>query len=449
MTVSASYLSLFALLITVCHSQLAWKFTSNPAAVCNDFSRTGFFYRNVSRDSSEKKWILFLESGSLCYSNATCNQRYFQPHLREKYSIDQFGAYGNFNTKYAWEDTRGTGTRFTRVVNPLMTSLYCFAAESHLFSSDFTIIGKDILSQNCDENPTFCKHGHVLLPYCSSDLWLGDENATSRQYSSKNTSNAEPCECWDEKCFMYNPTSEDLQFTFRGKSIFRSVLQTLDDLYDLQTATEIVLVGSSAGGLGVLNLAGWVREQYPSVRVMTVVDSAWFINFHNGINAEFGSIMATTDNENVLLSLLASHDACNDTRLGYPCCLSAECLLTLINPVTGDLYYPQDVPLFVITSLYDVFVLARTLVELSTLQSEDYSAAGLSVLLVSTIGEYGGAMNASLIKTVTVAEAHVSVYVSQCFQHIYFASSTLWGQEDETLMGSNPVEVTSDVASFR
>lgn len=54
--------------------QLSWREAGDPRALCNDFSRAGFFLR---KSATSSKWIIFLESGSLCYSNDTCNRRFF------------------------------------------------------------------------------------------------------------------------------------------------------------------------------------------------------------------------------------------------------------------------------------------------------------------------------------------------------------------------------------
>lgn len=60
---------------------LFWKRASDPKALCNDYTRAGFF---LNRNSNSSKWVIFLESGSLCYSNDTCNRRFF----RETVSLD-------------------------------------------------------------------------------------------------------------------------------------------------------------------------------------------------------------------------------------------------------------------------------------------------------------------------------------------------------------------------
>ena len=451
-TKEAATIAVFLCLLASAGTLLTWEFANNEAALCNDFTRAGFFHRNVSGE--DKKWVIFLESGSLCYSHETCNRRYFQSHVRERYSSDGKGPFGNFDTSVVWENTGAAGQPLAEFVNPLVRSLYCFRNETRYFGSTetFEVEGKDVLSSDCTENPTFCHHGHVLVPYCSSDLWLGDENPTSRQYRN---SKREPCDCWDRECFEYNPTSEDLQFTFRGRTIFQSVVETVDEMYNLREAEEIVLMGSSAGGVGVLNLAKWVRQQYSNINIKVVIDSSWFINFRDSINQAFGTLIkdaiSASINSNVLLGLLESHEACTDTRLGYPCCLSAKCLLTENSPISGEPYYPQDILVFVITSLYDIFLLADSLSGLVLLHSEQYSTATLATQFISTVGEYGGAMNASVMETDIVARSTLrfSYYATQCFQHIYFATSTLHGQRSQSVLGSETVEIGPEVVIFR
>ena len=444
--------------IVGCTAEMTWSFTNDRAALCNDFTRAGFFHRNATiNNAADQKWVVFLESGSLCYSNETCNRRYFQSYIRDRYTTEFRGRniYGNFDTELVWGETGAAGQPLIEVVNPLMTSTYSFR-ETAFFSDVevFTVEGRDVLSRDCTENPTFCKHGHVVVPYCSSDLWLGSENAISRQYSS--LLKEEPCNFSDQNCFRYDPTSADLQFTFRGQTIFRSVLETLDSMYDLQRASEIVLVGSSAGGVGVLNSAKWVREEFPNVSIKVVADSSWFINFRDNINREFGAItrndkrFSNASHSTTLLGLLASNKACSDTRLGYPCCLSAECLLTEQSRTTGEPYFPRDVPLFVLQSLYDLFILANSLASLNPVISDLYENTGLALQFVLTIGEYGGAMNSSVTDTASanlVPTLRLSYYITQCFQHVYFATSTLRGEN--RLLGSEVIQISTDITTVR
>ena len=441
--------SLFFVLFLACvvasesiSSQLTWELTDSDAALCSDFSRAGFFHHQPS-NAGQNQWVVFLESGSLCYSNETCNRRYFRSHIRERYSTDIRGqsAFGNFDTAVAWAETAAAGQRLSSVVNPLMTSPYCFRNETQLFgdSDGFSVEGRDILSSDCTENPTFCNHGRVLVPYCSSDLWLGSDDRPGLQ-----------CDCWDQKCFTYNPTSEDLQFTFRGQTIFRSVLQTLDRLYNLKTASEIVLVGSSAGGVGVLNSAKWVRDTFQNVSLKVITDSSWFIDFRGSIVQEFGTQTknSTTDEFEGLLNIFGSNKACGDIRHGYPCCLLAECFLLEKSRDTNEPYFPRGVPVFALTSIYDIFLLSNALAGLVPVSS-DLSAAGAGLQFTTTIGEYGGAMNKSLIDTTNTASLSglkLSSFATQCFQHIYLSTSSLRNQRG--LLGADEIELTHKFTMF-
>jgi len=59
---------------------MEWHKASDDRALCNDYSRAGFFLR---RNSSSDRWIIFLESGSLCFSNSTCNRRFFRDSVSQ------------------------------------------------------------------------------------------------------------------------------------------------------------------------------------------------------------------------------------------------------------------------------------------------------------------------------------------------------------------------------
>lgn len=585
----------WVVLAAVGNEPLKWQTLSNDSALCNDFTKAGFFHRNATENGTGK-WVVFLESGSLCFSNETCNRRYFQSHIRDKFSKDGFanGGFGDFDTNAAYNAVKtNSGTDF---VNPLMTSMSCFKDSKYFPNGRLEIEGKDFFDRTT--NPHVLQdHGQVVVPYCSSDVWLGSQ-------VSKNQ-DPDVCECFDSKCFAYDPNFSGLQFTFRGKIIFQSLLRDLDSMYRLHNARELVLIGSSAGGLGVLNLARWVTDEYPHISLKVITDSSWFINFRDGINKQFSALQeslagpeissgdsvatatpststaksqgslqsslspvvtpgrvmtsltampdassdgptyettgmpghvvtpvmtsslmptvvlkstgftstletfispattqptpsenfasptpsielasggsglgsgesfigsggsfgshedikryATEDRhrrnseprlDNDLLSLLESHEACYDTRRGYPCCLSAQCVLTENNPTTNESYFPRGVRLFVLTSIYDAFILSTALKNVETYISDSSNnPVGLALEYLTLVGEYGGAMDNSLTGVQDVEKMDLSVYASQCFQHIYFATSTLWGKG--RIFGTDPVVIKPDVGTFR
>ena len=53
---------------------MTWVAASNATALCNDYTRAGFFIR---QNLSSNNWVVFLESGGLCYNTESCNRRFF------------------------------------------------------------------------------------------------------------------------------------------------------------------------------------------------------------------------------------------------------------------------------------------------------------------------------------------------------------------------------------
>ena len=246
----------------------------------------------------------------------------------------------------------------------------------------------------------------MVIPYCSSDVWLGEENTTT-----------EACDCFNyttlsnpNGCFNFNPKSSNLQFTFRGKIIYQSIIGQLLDDFGMMNADKVILAGSSAGGLGAINHAKWTQETLnPNTTLMVLFDSAWFIDFQDGIETIFNGVtangmsMSSGDNPQRLLKLLQSNSACNDIDLlGYPCCISAHCIMTQRNNVGNLQYYPENTPTFALLSIYDIYLLVPGLARVTSLESiqessnrpSNGSAIVLDVLRV--IGEYSGAINSTL-----------------------------------------------------
>jgi len=101
-----------------------------------------------------------------------------------------------------------------------------------------------------EENPLH-DFWHVMVPYCSSDTWAGTGK------------------------------SQETGYFYRGKELFRSVMNSLSHHFNLFEATELVLSGSSAGAFGVgLNcddVADWILKSNPNIKVRCIADSPDFI----------------------------------------------------------------------------------------------------------------------------------------------------------------------------
>ena len=395
--------ALLLLLPSPSSTSLEWQRLENPDALCNDFSRAGYFLETFEESS---KWIVFLESGGLCHSPSTCNRRFFAETKRKEGNITE-----------TWKRERARGSHPSGYINPYVTSLETF--NSALFMGKLEANGTDLLDRDCTLNP-FCDYNMVLVPYCSSDLWLANNTGSD----SSDTTQEQFLE-------QFDPAREELQFAFRGRVIFQSVIQELIDDLNLLNGSDLILAGSSAGGVGAVNHAKWVRNRLsPNTNLSIIADSSWFVNFKDVIYIGFdGSLRSgrraqSQVRNNSLLSLISDIPQCMDISYGYPCCLSLTCMLR------EEKYFPMaEVPTIVLSSLYDVFLLAYTInrtLPIGTKEREsDVPNIGIQFLI--TVSEYGGVMNNTLRTTSSLVPNHrVSYIATHCFQHIYLATSTLW-----------------------
>jgi hypothetical protein len=339
--------------------------------------------------------------------------------------IPEVTPYGSFDPSKAWNATIQQGRDPTRVITPLMTSMKCFERVTEFFPDGLSssIEGRDILDSDPAKNPLFHSYNHVVIPYCSSDVWLGEETTNTEAVEST----ASQCDCFNyttasnqNGCFNFNPKSPNISFTFRGKIIYQSIIQQLLADYGMDNADKVILAGSSAGGLGVINHAKWTRETVNSSTELKVFfDSAWFVDFQDGIEIIFKFKIARplailASNNQRLFQLLMTNSACNDTdQLGYPCCISAHCVMTQRNS-DGELqYYPEDTSTFALFSIYDIYLLAPGLARIAGLESVQETAStenGISIAFdfMRIAGEYGGVMNSTL----EIASSQVLEYMT-------------------------------------
>lgn len=115
---------------------------------------------------------------------------------------------------------------------------------SNYFPSSFTFWNEanvHLSDVSCFANPDLCTYNQVFLPYCSQDLWAGQRTATS------------------------NAT---YGFYFSGHHVLSAVVDALVTGHHLNTASEIVLTGMSAGGFGVYLNVDWLAARFPSARVV-------------------------------------------------------------------------------------------------------------------------------------------------------------------------------------
>ena len=259
------------------------------------------------------------------------------------------------------------------------------------------ISGKGILSSDKEENPAFHDFNHVYVPYCSSDVWLG------RRHVEK-----------------VNAT----EFSFQGNFIFRGVIKDLCEM-GMNNSTEVILVGSSASGVGVLNHAQWVQGQLSDVtRMRLIIDSAWFIDFEmvlsNMVNDELGELynISSTD-----------IPSCLDATRGYPCCLSPTCHLTHSS-------LPYELPsILFIFSQYDIYALQFVFDTVSFRFTD----------VLRLFNTYGSAMIAN--SNITFYRGNFSFFIPSCAQHRYFVPSEYWSPGG-LLTGTTNTSITQSTFEF-
>ncbi|XP_063535034.1 palmitoleoyl-protein carboxylesterase NOTUM-like [Cydia strobilella] len=182
---------------TVPPDSLRLTWLSNSSLVCNDASPAGYYIR---RGSNSEHWVVYLEGGGYCWDAASCGAR--------------------------WRRRPGlmSSTRWPRARR-----------------------APALLSSDPAANPLWHGSNHVLLPYCSSDMWAGTR------------------------------TARNGSFVFAGRLIVRAVLA---QLLHVGLSGRLLLVGSSAGGAGVLFHADAARRMLRpyGIRVAAVADSGWFLD---------------------------------------------------------------------------------------------------------------------------------------------------------------------------
>ena len=198
------------------------------------------------------------------------------------------------------------------------------------------IQGLDILSSD-DENP-FSDYNHVYLPYCSSDMYVG--------------MNTKPSSSFDK---------DEGNFVFAGYEIVTGLMK---DLKAIQNAhfDEIVLAGSSAGGIGVINHIRLTKElflpTFSNIRVRGIVDSSWFINFEDNFLLFWDSASADDLTKYKSFPNMVSDDdsrnLCSLEYGGMPCCFQADCM-------EHHMAF-TDLELLFIQSKNDIYLLQSSLV---------------------------------------------------------------------------------------
>ena len=109
-------------------------------------------------------------------------------------------------------------------------------------------VGVGIISNDVTINPYFYDWVRVFFPYCTSDLYSGNRDAS-------------------------NDTNG---MAFKGKAMFKAVVTDLISKVKMNHAKRVVLTGTSAGGGGTIANCDLLQSMLPDVHVTCVPDAASF-----------------------------------------------------------------------------------------------------------------------------------------------------------------------------
>lgn len=129
---------------------------------------------------------------------------------------------------------------------------------SNYFANTSESSGWYLGSPYCPYNPDLCGWNHAFDPYCTQDLHTGQ---------------------------VEEPSDKTWGLYFSGFNVFKATLDALDQApFNLGNATDIVLLGASAGGIGVWTNLDYLAHRYPSARVsgVTVAGFYFYATFYDG-----------------------------------------------------------------------------------------------------------------------------------------------------------------------
>lgn len=130
---------------------------------------------------------------------------------------------------------------------------------SKYFQNETNANGWFLASDSCTYNPSFCDWNHAYDPYCTQDLHAGQ---------------------------VTEPKDSNFNMYFSGHHVFTAMLDALDANYNLKDATEIILSGASAGGIGVWMNVDYLQQRYRKAKVtaMTVAGHYFYATYYEGTN---------------------------------------------------------------------------------------------------------------------------------------------------------------------
>lgn len=185
-------------MLTTAHATMNKILFTQGGPKCLDGSQAGYYFR---QNTSSHQFVIYIEGGGVCQGSRDCTSR----------------KRSSLGSSHFWGKTK---------------------------------TGSELVSMTATSNPDFYTWNHIWIPYCSGDLWLGQEENPTNPFGSGSDT-----------------------YTFHGHKI---LIAMMTEKVGLDKATHVLLTGCSAGGIGSFHHADWLTEQLPNAIVKTNPEAGWF-----------------------------------------------------------------------------------------------------------------------------------------------------------------------------
>lgn len=159
------------------------------------------------------------------------------------------------------------------------------------------VIGSD------DTNPDFRSWNRIYVPYCSGDIWTGTMTEAVNPFDS----------------------TEDWRGFFSGHNIVKEVIADLKNTYGAGQATNAILSGCSAGGIGTFANCDFFAEAFPDAKTACRPESGYFglpfksydawVHGQNVSDADMHHESATSWMGGISRLNVAAQEACNKSSV--------------------------------------------------------------------------------------------------------------------------------------
>eukprot|EP01062_Namystynia_karyoxenos_P028360 TRINITY_DN2149_c0_g1_i1.p1 TRINITY_DN2149_c0_g1~~TRINITY_DN2149_c0_g1_i1.p1 ORF type:complete len:461 (+),score=126.46 TRINITY_DN2149_c0_g1_i1:90-1385(+) len=183
-----------------------------PTAKCIDGSPAAYY---IHRNPNSSKYIVWLEGGGACKGIEDCKLR----------------AQSGLGSSKGYKAT--------------------------------TAAARGMIMGDVATNPDFADWNRIFVPYCSGDLWAGQMREAANPWS-------------DPAVPGHGKSGDTWTGWFAGHTVVSEVIAAVKSVHGADKATEVILTGCSAGGIGTLNNCDFFADSFPGARSVCRPEAGWF-----------------------------------------------------------------------------------------------------------------------------------------------------------------------------